>query len=236
MRRGRFICAWLIAMLPAPALAQAYQCAIPANPPAVPSVERDGPARIRQVTGYTLALSWSPQYCRFREQGGRDQRQCSGRNGRFGFVVHGLWPEGRGGDWPQWCPVRRALTPREMSRNLCMTPSQSLLAHEWAKHGSCMSYRPESYFRITRILWNSFAWPDYDRLARRDELTAGEVREAFARANPGWDEHHIGLKLDSRGWLEEMRLCYGKDFMPVRCDRRRFGPGNEAPVRIWRGL
>ncbi len=187
------------------------------------------------ITGYTLALSWSPEYCRGREARVADARQCSGRAGRFGFIVHGLWPEGRG-TWPQWCPAQRLPNSRELAPNLCMTPSAALLTHEWVKHGACMVKTPASYFRVTRILWNSLRWPDFDRISRGDSLTAGDIRTAFAEANRHWEPEHVGLVVNERGWLKEMRLCYGKDFMPARCDRRRIGPADATPVKIWRGL
>lgn len=232
--RGVCLGAALLA-LPAAAQAQAYQCRVPRGPVSVPTVERDGPVRQVPVTGYTLALGWSPEYCRGREGRAGDARQCSGRAGRFGFIVHGLWPEGRA-TWPQWCPSERRPTSRDLAPNLCMTPSAALLAHEWAKHGACMTKRPESYFKVTRILWNSLRWPDFDRIARKDDLTAGDIRQAFAAANRYWEPEHVGLVVNERGWLREMRLCYGKDFMPTRCDARRFGPRDSAPVKIWRGL
>ena len=225
-----------LAVIPSAALAQAYQCRIPQGPVGVPAIARDGPMRRVPVTGYTLALSWSPEYCRGRQRTGADDRQCSGRAGRFGFVVHGLWPEGRGARWPQWCPVARAPSSPELARNMCMTPSARLLAHEWAKHGACMASRPESYFRSVRALWNGLRWPDFDRLSRREGLTAGEIREAFSQANRLWEPEHIGLVLNQRGWLQEMRLCYGRDFMPAPCEARRFGPDDSVPVKIWRGL
>lgn len=225
----------LAVIIPGAAHAQAYQCTIPRGPVSVPVISRDGPIRQVPVTGYTLAVSWSPEYCRGRETRVADRRQCSGTSGRFGFVVHGLWLEGRG-TWPQWCPARRAPTSREIAANLCLTPSAALLAHEWAKHGACMVRRPESYFRVTRILWNSLRWPDFDRIARNESLTAGDIRNAFAQANRHWEPEQVGLVVNERGWLTEMRLCYGRDFMPARCDARRFGPPDSAPVKIWRGL
>ena len=99
-----------------------------------------------------------------------------------------------------------------------------------------MSFRPESYFRITRILWNSLRWPDFDRLSRRDGLTVGTIRDEFAAANRYWEPEHVGVRVNERGWLTELRLCYGKNFMPTRCDTRRFGPAAATPVKIWRGL
>lgn len=46
----------------------------------------------------------------------------------------------------------------------------------------------------------------------------------------------VGVRLNSRGWLEELRLCYGKDFMPIKCKPRTFGASDQAQARIWRGL
>ena len=224
--------------LPAMVQAQAYQCRVPQTV-TVPKVSQQGESRVMPVTGYTLALNWSPEFCKTRETQSRHRTQCSGRNGRFGLVVHGLWPEsranGRAG-WPQYCPTPRKVTPIEARRNLCMMPSARLLAHQWAKHGSCMTRRPETYFEVTRILWNSLRIPDYDRISRRRELTVGNIRNAFVLANPGWRAEAVGVHLNERGWLEELRLCYSKRFRPTRCDSRRFGAGDSVEAKIWRGL
>lgn len=233
-RLNALLVAAIAAILPAPLLAQAYQCRMP-NISSVPQIAPDAKSRVLPVTGYTLALSWSPEFCKSREGSARHRTQCSGRNGRFGFVVHGLWPESRG-SWPQFCPAPRKLTPSELRRNLCMMPSPRLVARQWIKHGSCMARRPETYFKVTRILWNSLRWPDYDRISRKDGLTAGDIRKAFVDANPGWREDAVGVHLNARGWLEEFRLCYSKRFRPTRCDVQRFGARDGAKAKIWRGL
>ena len=231
-----FALALALLALPATAQAQAYQCRVPSGPVSLPPVERDGPVRESRVTGYTLALSWSPEFCRFRDEQARHARQCSGQAGRFAFVVHGLWPESGPGRWPQWCPAPRQPSAAEVRASMCMTPDLSLLARQWEKHGACMTRDPDTYLRVTRILWNSLRWPDFDRLSRRDGLTAGAIRETFAEANPYWDAEDVGLVVNERGWLREMRLCYDADFMPTACDRQRFGAGDGERVRIWRGL
>ena len=219
--------------VPAGASAQAYQCRMPARV-AVPTILPDQPSRRLPTTGYTLALSWSPEFCKRRAGQSRHRTQCSGRNGRFGFILHGLWPES-GRSWPQWCPTIRALSSAEIRRNMCMTPSAALLARQWAKHGSCMARRPETYFAVARIMYDALTFPDMDRLSREDGLNAGRLRAEFARLNKGWDPDVIGLKLNQRGWLQEMQLCHGKDFMPKPCDRRRYGAKDTAPLKIWRG-
>ncbi len=217
-----------------PAGAQAYQCRVPQTVQ-VPQVRPDGPVRKVPVTGYTLALSWAPEFCKGRETRAADAVQCSGRSGRFGLVVHGLWPEGRG-TWPQWCPTPRRLSPQEARRNLCMTPSARMQATEWAKHGACMVRSPAGYFKVTRILWNVLRLPDLDRLSKEQGLTAGMLRDKWVYANPAWPREAVGVKLNERGWLQELRLCYAKDFMPEKCDRRRIGAKDGAAMKIWRGL
>ena len=199
----------------------------------MPSVDTEAPRRL-PVTGYTLALSWAPEFCRFRETEQRHARQCSGREGRFGFTVHGLWPDS-GRSWPQWCS-RSAVDPAALRKNLCISPDAQLVARQWAKHGSCMARRPETYLKVTRILYNGLQWPDFVRISREDDLTAGIIRTRFADANPGWFPEAVGVHLDRKGWLEELRLCYDKRFMPRACDGRRFGARNGQAARIWRGL
>ena len=224
----------LAAILPAPAFAQAYQCTLPQRIEVPPPPEQDGPTRRVAVAGYTLAASWSPEYCRMARNSG--SMQCSGRNGRFGFVLHGLWPEASKGPPPQWCSATPRPKPETLRRNLCMTPVPRLLEHEWAKHGSCMAKKPETYFKVSAILWRSLRWPDADRLSRQEGLTAGDLREAFVLANPDWRQDQVGLLVSRSGWLREIRLCYGRGFMPTRCDRRAYGPANAKPLKIWRGL
>jgi len=218
--------------LPAPALAQAYQCTLPQRVDSLPAVQPDGPSRRVPIAGYTLAASWSPEYC----HDDTTSMQCSGRNGRFGFVLHGLWPEARSGPAPQWCAMEPRPSPELIRRNLCITPVPWLLAHEWAKHGSCITKTPEAYFRTSSILWNSLNWPDADRLSRRRGLTVGDLREAFVIANPEWRRDMVGVLLSQNGWLREVHLCYGRDFMPAACPRGDLGPPDGAELKIWRGM
>lgn len=215
---------------------QAYQCRAGDARLSTPPAKADAPARRTPIKGYTLALSWSPEFCRTQATHLAQRRQCSGDHGRFGFILHGLWPEGSGDSWPQWCRVAPAPPPATLKRHFCMTPSPSLMARQWAKHGTCMAQRSEQYFHIGAILWNSLVWPDYDRISREKAITAGTIRQAFITANPAWRANQIGVRLNSRGWLEEIRLCYGADFMPARCTPSRLGAPDKVTARIWRGL
>jgi len=46
----------------------------------------------------------------------------------------------------------------------------------------------------------------------------------------------VGIELSGNGWLREVRLCYGRDFMPKACERGKLGAPDSAPLKIWRGL
>lgn len=230
----RALVVWGALALPSALNAQAYQCRAPAIS-SVPQIKPDSKPRAVPTTGYTLALSWSPEFCKPREASPSHRAQCSGSNGRFGMVVHGLWPQGSR-TWPQWCQRQNTLTPAQVRRNMCMMPNARLIARQWAKHGSCMTKKPETYFGVTRVLWESLRIPEYDRISREDDLTAGRIRQAFADANPGIPVSAVGVKLNARGWLQEMRLCYSIRFRPIRCDDRRFGAKDSAQAKIWRGM
>jgi ribonuclease T2 len=226
--------ALLALALPGAAFAQAYRCMPPERIGPQRPIAPDGPSRRAPIAGYTLAASWSPEYCRRPQD--RATMQCSGANGRFGFVLHGLWPEARSGPPPQWCSLLPRPSRALIRRNLCMTPVPWLLEHEWAKHGSCMARTPERYFRVSGILWRSLRWPDADRLSRQEELTVGDLRRAFIARNPDWKPDQVGVLVNERGWLRELHLCYGRDFMPASCKRGQLGPPDSTPLKIWRGL
>ena len=225
---------WLIA--PIIANAQSYQCRAPSILQPAPAERKPAsePRRVKPVTSYLLALSWSPEFCRTRKDRPRHKTQCSGDDGSFGFILHGLWPEARGSAYPQWCRATRALSPATVKRNFCMIPSTKLMAHEWAKHGTCMAKRPETYFTVSKIMFDAVRFPDMDRLSRRP-LTAGKFRNAFAAVNDGVQPNMLRLKVNRRGWLQEVRLCLGKNFRPRRCPMRLQAVKSNTQIKIWRG-
>ncbi len=217
---------------PSLVLAEVPACRLPpqVSTPALPAP--DGPRRVLPIAGYTLALSWSPEYCRTRGRDPRAAFQCGGKVGRFGFILHGLWPEAAPGSWPQWCPAT-PLSADAVRRNLCMTPSPDLLAHEWAKHGACMASTPDAYFKAGAELLRTVRFPDMARLSRRPGLTAGDLRSALRGTTPAIPATAIRVKANARGWLDEVHICYGKDLQPATCTER--GAEDSAPLKIWRG-
>ncbi|NJM50120.1 MAG: ribonuclease T [Sphingomonadales bacterium] len=221
--------------------AQGWQCRPPANlPRPVQELPPTGAVRRTGVDGYILALSWSPEHCRGRKAG----MQCDGKIGDFGFILHGLWPEGKGPAYPQYCRKAAVLPRKIIAENICMTPDVQLLQHQWAKHGSCMARRPETYFAAGKLMYEAIEFPDMDRLSRRGQrtakqgkpMTAADLAREFAAINDGLSENAIRVKTNNRGWLQEVRICLGKDFMPRRCPGFTGGAGDGADVKIWRGI
>lgn len=226
-------------LLPAPVLAQAIQCTPPARIDSYPPINPDGPPRRTPIGGYTLALSWSPEFCRT-ARGPGSTLQCGGGNGRFGFIVHGLWPEAGNGPSPQWCAFApNARVPRPspdlLRRHLCMTPSARTLEHEWLKHGSCATRSPEEYFGATARLWQGLRMPNTQELSRRPGLTAGDLRQAFVTANPSLAPDMIGIKTSPGNWLREVTLCYSAALKPTPCQRWQLGARDHMALRIGMG-
>ena len=213
-----------------PAFAQALQCRVPAQLDLPAPLSQDEPTIRSAIGGYTLAISWSPEFCH--GPGGKNPRnavQCGGQAGNFGFILHGLWPEAQSGAAPQWCSPPLPVSPQTYRDNLCMTPSPWLLQHEWAKHGTCMARDPAHYYQAAAILWRSLRLPDPSRIR-----SAGEMRAAFAASNPAFTRGGVGLIMGNGGWLRELHLCYGADFMPATCRRDALGPPDTAVLKVAR--
>ncbi len=206
-------------------------------------MEEAAPSQIRRtpVDGYILALSWSPEHCRMRKNSPKNGLQCSGEYGDFGFILHGLWPEAKGPDYPQYCRTVGLISRKIVADNICMTPDVQLLQHEWAKHGSCMVRRPETYFSAASLLFNALEFPEMDRLSRAGDKVGGtptnarKLAEAFAIVNDSVPAHAIRVKTNNKGWLEEVRICLDKKFLPRRCPAYNKGAADKAIVKIWRG-
>ena len=230
MRNVAALAACLLGLAPAAAWAQAQSCQVPAELPRPrPVLPRADEVRANvAVTGYTLALSWSPQYCR----GRNDDTQCSGRVGRFGFILHGLWPEGSGRQWPQYCRPAQLLPPAVVRDNLCVTPSAQLMQHEWAKHGTCMTGEADAYFRSARALYQQLTWPDMARLARSGRTHAGALVTAFTRSNPGLKPEMVRVRTGRGGWLTEVWICLDRRLAWTRCPAGKGGVPGTAPLRI----
>ena len=223
----------LAALLAAPACSkEAPACEAPATiaQPMLEGPTASEPRRLVPIGGYTLAISWSPQYCANRSTSPRDHFQCGGGQ-HFGFTLHGLWPDGEGRDWPQYCRPTRLVPDKVIRQHLCSTPSPQLIQHEWEKHGTCMAETPASYFARSAALFGKTSNPDMSELRGRS-MTAGTFQQAFADANPGMRPEQVRLNVSKAGWLEEVWLCLDKQFRSRACPATQGGAPADQVIRI----
>lgn len=231
-----WIAAGAIVLAPAAAAAQALTCSVPAQlprpHPELPSASQ--PQRLLPIGGYTLALTWNPEYCHG-AAGRSATAECGGGN-RFGFTLHGLWPDGVGKEWPQYCRSTPLLPEPTLRATMCATPSVQLQQHEWAKHGTCMAgFDPTAYFKRSTGLYAALHFPDMDALSREQGLTVGRLASALAGVNPGMPASAIRVTVNKRGWLDEVWLCLDKRFAYARCRADSGGADASTSLKIWRG-
>ena len=227
----------LALLMPGVAGAQAYQCTLPQVPQPVhaelPS-DRE-PRRVLPIGGYTLAVTWAPEYCFAHRGSGRggDDLECGGGNS-FGFTLHGLWPDGIGPTWPQYCKSAALLPQATIRRHLCATPSAQLMQHEWAKHGTCTGDTADAYFARSTGLYARLRFPDMAALAQDRQVTAGRLAAAIARMNPGLAPDMMRVTDNKKGWLDEIWFCLDKRYAFARCRANSGGVLPDTPLRIAR--
>ena len=211
----------LVALVAASAAQAATSCAIPPNltpAPVGPSEEQ----RILPVEKFVLAYYWWPENCR--------QYPGEGCSQHFGLKLHGLWPDGAGETWPQYCRPATPLPIATVRANWCMTPSVTLLQHESAKHGTCFWPNADAFFADERKLYDKYPMPELDTLKGR--LTAGDIRDAIVRANPELTREAVFVGTAKKQWLTEVRICLNVSYRPMPCEDGKVGAPDRVPVRI----
>ena len=173
---------------------------------------------------YMLALTWAPEDCR--ENAGKAGYEIQCRDNDFGFVLHGLWPNGAARRHPRFCGPAPTLSPATARKIACMIPSTTMQQHEWAAHGTCGWETPEAYFEQAAALWNDVRTPSFTA----PTLTAGEVRDAFVAANPWMKREGIYIKSVEDDRLMDVRLCYDLQYKPMACKGQ--GAGDDVVLNI----
>ena len=212
---------------PVPVAEDPRLCVIPANMTPAPAYTppADEVVADEPTAFYMLALTWAPEDCR---ANGADRGywvQC--KTNAFGFVLHGLWPNGAAKRHPRYCAPAPAISDATMRKHACMTPSTTMLQHEWAAHGTCGWATPEAYFAQSATLWRALEVP----MLTAPTMTAGEVRDAFAAANPGVKREGIYIKAVEDSRLMDVRLCYDLDYRPMAC-RGSLGPADDVVLKV----
>lgn len=193
---------------------------------------------------YTLVMSWSPTHCVTAEEG-RDDQQCGRFDGlRYGFVLHGLWPQYERG-YPEACPIgkRPFVPPQVINGMLDIMPSRGLVIHEFKLHGTCSGLDPEKYYELSRRLFTGVRIPDrFKNPFETQFLSPRDVEIEFMRANPWLRPDMIAITCGGPGnRLRDVRICIGRDGQGRRCgdneDQRKLCRSDQMhvpPVRSTR--
>jgi ribonuclease T2 len=178
---------------------------------------------------YVLSLSWSPAFCL--ESPGAPE--CNGPR-RYGFIVHGLWPQYERG-WPEHCDVRRPVPDELVLGMKDLMPARGLVYHEWSAHGTCSGLEPAEFFALVRRAYESVAIPqELSRLTQAIEEPPAAIGEAFLRANPRLPGRSIVVTCSGQTVprLREVRICLARDLAPRACSADALRGACRAPQVI----
>ncbi|HLK51716.1 MAG TPA: ribonuclease T2 [Bryobacteraceae bacterium] len=165
---------------------------------------------------YMLVLSYAPDFCD-QPEGAKDAREC-GAGRRIGFVVHGLWPQGDISRGPEFCGPASPVSQAIIQATLRYIPTDSLIQHEWAAHGTCSGLSAADYFATLRKGRDSVTLPpDLNQPARQVRLSPEEIETKLAAANPAFPKSAFRTSCYRNQELEEIRVCLNKDLSPRAC-------------------
>lgn len=183
---------------------------------------------------YLLNLSWAPEFChnvQVLPQSNTQAHNQSRRTGRHqrraldttaecgtphGFVLHGLWPQNFNGTYPANCSNRPG--PTDYTSYLDLTPSLTLLQHEWSKHGTCTTLAPDDFFQTARKAFNTVNTPQqFTTATQQITLKPDDILSQFYSANPGFPQGSLILSC-GRNYLTAIEACFDKTTLrPIAC-------------------
>ena len=173
------------------------------------------PASPGEFDFYVFSLSWSPDYCAS-PAGARDRLQCVER--KYGFVVHGLWPQFESG-WREPCSNAPLTLPAALKRDVLeIMPSQRLMNHEWRTHGTCSGLTPQKYFESILTTWANVRFPERLKNLTKEqvEFSPADIEHQFVAANTGLKPNMLSVNCKGR-FLSEVRICLDKNLKFRAC-------------------
>lgn len=184
----------------------------------IPPATAQSQGKPGQFDYYELNLSWAPQFCATHAS----SPECQSHPG---FILHGLWPQDFNGRWPSNCYSHEP-SPTNYSAWLGMTPSLSLLHHEWRKHGECTLLSGNQFFALAQRAYQSVKIPPFfTQLRQQANLPPSRIKALFLQANPSLSAADINLTCYDNQ-LSAVQVCFSKSLSPVACKNLR-------PCRAW---
>lgn len=164
-----------------------------------------------QFDYYVLSLSWAPEYCKTHPG---DAAECGAVP--QGLVLHGLWPQYGNGGYPSSCSTE-SLDDASRDAGKAVFPSEKLVEHEWAKHGTCSGLQPMAYFEAAGRAYQSVSVPGVLQPGKnRRTVALANLVQSLLDANPAIKRKGMALVCTGRE-LTEVRVCVDKELSPQAC-------------------
>ncbi|KAK1398051.1 Ribonuclease T(2) [Heracleum sosnowskyi] len=171
----------------------------------------------REFDYFKLSLQWPGTICRNTRHCCSSNGCCRGSSSPTEFTIHGLWPDYNDGTWPACCTksdfdVKEISTLRDALEKIILGTRE--------KHGTCSSpVVKDEYgyfittlnvyfkFNVTEVLYEAGYVP-----SNSEKYPLGGIITAVQNAFHATPEITC-----SQGSVEELRLCFYKDFKPRDC-------------------
>jgi len=178
---------------------------------------------------YLLSLSWSPAFC----LSSPGAAECGGPR-RYGFIVHGLWPQNERG-WPENCDVH-ASVPDDVAQGIAdLMPARGLVYHEWSAHGTCSGLKPAEFFALLRRAYGSITIPrELAKPTQAVERSPADIVDSFLQANPRLPARSVVVTCSGQGAprLREVHVCLDRGLAPRACSADALRAQCRAPQLI----
>ena len=178
---------------------------------------------------YMLSLSWSPAFC-LRSPGAPE---CNGSR-RYGFILHGLWPQNERG-WPENCDGDRRVPDSVVDEIADLMPARGLVFHEWTTHGTCSGLPVDEFFKLARRARAAVRIPDsLSSPAAAIEVAPQNLLNAFMQANPRLPADSIAIMCSGQSAprLTEIHVCFDRNLAARTCSTDALRRSCRAPLLL----
>jgi len=165
---------------------------------------------------YIFSLSWAPEFCADASQAAANPGECKSSK-PMNFVVHGLWPEAERGRSPESCGKAKKVARGLVHDLLPYMPSEALINHEWATHGTCTGLSQNDYFTRLMLAHAAVQPPvQITSIGQTEKDEVFRIESEFAGANPSFPEGAFRVVCRNNA-LTEIHVCFDKDLKGRAC-------------------
>src|SRR5262249_39565402 len=97
-------------------------------------------------------------------------------------------------------------------------PTEALIRHEWAAHGTCSGLSAADYFAALRKVRDSIRIPpELEAVRKPIVVSPQEIESVFGGQNAGIPRDGFRVSCYPDGALKEVRICFDRNLTPHGC-------------------